>query len=214
LIILGLDIAKLSEHRKATGSFIGFSGAKFVDEKKKSEVMEMPCDILIPAALERQITMQNAPRIQAKVIGEAANGPITPGAHEYFVKKNVVVIPDLLLNAGGVTVSYFEWLKNLQHVRFGRMNKKWEERGRKSLLEMVEGHVGRQLTDAERLNLVNGAEEHDLVYSGLEETMNNACMETRSTALEQNTDYRTAAYLNAINKIASSHLGSGIMFMK
>ena len=112
-----------------------------------SKILEMPCDILIPAALEQQINMTNAPHIKAKLIGEAANGPITPGAHDILVGKyilpinyrNIPIIPDLLLNAGGVTVSYFEWLKNLSHVRFGRMNKKWDEQGKLKLLNVVQG---------------------------------------------------------------------------
>jgi glutamate dehydrogenase (NAD(P)+) len=209
----GIDIQNLFDYRKTTGSILGFPEGKII-EKDATQVLEYPCDILIPAALERQITQKNMTNIKAKIIGEAANGPLTPAAHEHLVKRNVVIIPDLLLNAGGVTVSYFEWLKNLQHVRFGRMNKRWEERGRKSILEMVEGHVGRQLSDHERRHLVHGAEEHELVYSGLEDTMINACLETRTTAMEEKTDYRTAAYLNAINKIAAAFLGSGVMFMR
>jgi glutamate dehydrogenase (NAD(P)+) len=179
----GLNIHTLFEYRKTTGNFLGFTGAKSIVEKNPASVLEHDCDILIPAALERQITAANADRIKAKLIGEGANGPLTPRAHELLVKKGIVVIPDMLLNAGGVTVSYFEWLKNLSHVRFGRMNKRWDERGRQSIVAMVEAQVGRQLSETERHTVVHGAEEHDLVYSGLEDTMMNACAETRNTAI-------------------------------
>lgn len=209
----GLNIQSLLEYRKSTGSFIGYTGAKVI-EKNPSQVMEMDCDILIPAALEQQITRENCHRIKAKLIGEGANGPLTPFAHEHLTKRGVVVIPDMLLNAGGVTVSYFEWLKNLSHVRFGRMNKRWDERGRSSFLQILEDRLGRQLNENERKSLTSGADETDLVYSGLEDTMIQACLETRNTAREQRVDHRTAAFMNAIRKIASAHLGSGIMFMK
>jgi glutamate dehydrogenase (NAD(P)+) len=99
-------------------------------------------------------------------------------------------------------------------VRFGRINKRWDERGRTSMLQVLEEQVGRQLSDKERKYITQGAEEHDLVYSGLEDTMIQACQETRATALEQKVDHRTAAFLNSLNKIASAYLGSGIMFMK
>lgn len=166
----GLNIEKLYKHHRETGSFRGFSSsAKIIDEPAK--VLELECDILIPAALERQIGLRNVHNIKAKLIGEAANGPVTPGAHEVLEKRGVVVIPDLLLNAGGVTVSYFEWLKNLSHVRFGRMNKKWDESVRRKLLQVVEENAGRKLTEAERKQIVHGAEEADLIYSGLEDTM-------------------------------------------
>ena len=137
----GLDVQSLFDFKKSTGGFVGYNNQHTdsqVITDNPAQALEFDCDILIPAALERQITTTNVSRIRAKLIGEGANGPITPGAHEYLVKNNVVIIPDMLLNAGGVTVSYFEWLKNLSHVRFGRMNKRWDERGRKSLLSLVE----------------------------------------------------------------------------
>lgn len=175
--------------------------------------METDCDVLIPAALERQIGLRNAANVKAKIIGEAANGPLTPGAHEALEANGKVVIPDLLLNAGGVTVSYFEWLKNLSHVRFGRMNKKWDERARSKVVALVEENAGRALTEAERKAIVHGAEEADLIYSGLEDTMIQACQETRQTAELKKVDFRTAAYINAIQKIAAVYEGSGMLFM-
>ncbi|KAF9400830.1 glutamate dehydrogenase [Mortierella sp. AD011] len=207
----GLDIEAIFKHRSEKGTFRGFGNAEIIEEPIK--VMERECDILIPAALERQIGLKNVKNIKAKIIGEAANGPITPDAHDYLVSQGKVVIPDLLLNAGGVTVSYFEWLKNLSHVRFGRMSRKWEEAGKNKLLTLVEENAGRQLTPQERRAVIHGAEEHELVYSGLEDTMIGACEETRATAALKNTDFRTAALVNAIQKISTVTAQSGQMFL-
>ncbi|KAF9431773.1 glutamate dehydrogenase [Entomortierella beljakovae] len=208
----GLDIEALFKHRAEKGSFRGFNATTEIIEDP-NKILERECDILIPAALERQIGMKNAKKIKAKVIGEAANGPITPDAHDYLVSQGKVVIPDLLLNAGGVTVSYFEWLKNLSHVRFGRMSRKWEEAGKSRLLTLVEETAGRRLTPQERRVVIHGAEEHELVYSGLEDTMMSACEETRATAALKNTDFRTAALVNAIQKISTVTTQSGQMFL-
>ncbi|KAI8366647.1 uncharacterized protein BYT42DRAFT_600576 [Radiomyces spectabilis] len=208
----GLNVEDLYKHHRSSGSFRGYSAsAKILEDPIK--ILEEECDILIPAALERQIGLRNVDKIKAKVIGEGANGPVTPAAHESLEKRGVVVVPDLLLNAGGVTVSYFEWLKNLSHVRFGRMNKRWDETSRTKLLEVVQETAGRQLTETERKAVVHGAEEADLIYSGLEDTMIQACEETRNTANIKNTDYRTAAFVNAIQKIATVYEGSGMIFM-
>ncbi|KAG0306442.1 glutamate dehydrogenase [Dissophora globulifera] len=207
----GLDIEALFKHRAEKGSFRGFYNAEIIEQPIK--ILERECDILIPAALERQIGLKNAKLIKAKIIGEAANGPITPYAHDVLIKNGKVVIPDLLLNAGGVTVSYFEWLKNLSHVRFGRMSRKWEEAGKSKLLTLVEENAGRQLTPQERRAVIHGAEEHELVYSGLEDTMIGACEETRATAALKKTDFRTAAIVNAIHKISTVTTQSGQMFL-
>lgn len=208
----GLNVEDLHKYYRANHTFRGYSStATILDESTK--ILEVECDILIPAALERQIGMRNVANIKAKVIGEGANGPVTPGAHEALEASGRIVIPDLLLNAGGVTVSYFEWLKNLSHVRFGRMNKKWDERARSKVVALVEENAGRSLTEAERKAIVHGAEEADLVYSGLEDTMIQACQETRQTANLKKVDFRTAAYVNAIQKIAAVYEGSGMLFM-
>ncbi|KAF9581009.1 glutamate dehydrogenase [Lunasporangiospora selenospora] len=204
----GLDIEEIFKYRTQKGTFRGFGNAEILDNP--IAVMERECDILIPAALERQIGLKNVKGIKAKVIGEAANGPITPAAHDYLVSQGKVVIPDLLLNAGGVTVSYFEWLKNLSHVRFGRMSRKWEESGKSKLLSLVEQNAGRVLTPQERRAVIHGAEEHELVYSGLEDTMIGAC---EATAAIKNCDFRTAAMANAIQKIATVTEQSGKMFV-
>ncbi|KAF2069380.1 hypothetical protein CYY_009305 [Polysphondylium violaceum] len=206
----GLNVDALHKYRLQHGSFLDFPGATNIVDSIKA--LELPCDILIPAALEKQITIANADKIQAKIIGEAANGPMTPRADEILNKKGVIIIPDLLLNAGGVTVSYFEWLKNLSHVRFGRLNKKWEESSKKLLLDFVESTTNKKLTDNERNIIIHGADEIDIVRSGLDSTMTVACEETRRTAIEKNTDYRSSALMNAINKIAIVYESSGNIF--
>jgi glutamate dehydrogenase (NAD(P)+) len=198
----GLDVEQVMKHRKETGSILGFPGA--TDLPSREAALELECDILIPAALENQITEENAPRIKAKIVAEAANGPVTAGAADILAKKNVMVIPDIYLNAGGVTVSYFEWLKNLSHVRFGRMGKRFEQSTNEKLLRLVEEATGRKLSDDEIKNLARGADEVDLVNSGLQETMITAYEQIREI-WKQNPDIpdlRTAAFVNAINKVA------------
>ena len=153
--------------------------------------MEQPCDILIPAALEKQITKDNAPRIRAKIVAEGANGPTTPWAEDILAAKGTVVLPDMLLNAGGVTVSYFEWLKNLQHVRFGRMTRKYEERRAAVTAELLVKAAG-PLSKGDLKALVTGPSEKDIVYSGLEDTMAQATAETLATAHKLNCSYRLA----------------------
>src|SRR5207342_840602 len=114
-----------------------------------AEALELECDILIPAALENVINGENAPRVKAKMIGEAANGPLTPEADEIFIKKGVLVVPDMYLNAGGVTVSYFEWLKNLSHVRYGRMEKRFTENLNSHILGQLEELTGKNVRSNE-----------------------------------------------------------------
>lgn len=206
----GLDVDAVVKHRKETGSILKFPGAKDIDHSL--EALELDCDILIPAALEEQITEENAPRVKAKIIGEGANGPTTVGAEEILLKKGVMVVPDMFLNAGGVTVSYFEWLKNLSHVRFGRMDKRFEHSAFDKILHAVEQTTGKSFTEAERISITKGADEIDLVNSGLEETMTGAYNQIRDI-LKSNSkipDLRTAAFLNAINKIATAYLELGI----
>ena len=147
----GLDVEDLHRYWVLHGTFEGFNG-KFLKAKEAHHILEKPCDILIPAALEKQIHYENAPRISAKLIGEAANGPTTPRGHALLVQQGSVVIPDMLLNAGGVCVSYFEWLKNLAHVRFGRLNKKWEETGKRALLDLIERNAGAPVSSDERVS--------------------------------------------------------------
>lgn len=205
----GLDLEKVIEHRKATGSILGFPGA--TDIKHSADTLEMECDILIPAALESVITGENAGRIKAKIIGEGANGPLTPDADEILLAKGAIIVPDMYLNAGGVTVSYFEWLKNLSHVRFGRMDKRFSENQNSTILQTVEGLTGKKVTDRERSLIMHGPDEVDLVYSGLEDTMIGSYHEIRESMLSLGmTDMRTAAFVVAINKVGVSYEELGI----
>lgn len=205
----GLDVDAVVKHRKETGSILNFPGAKNLENS--SQVLEVECDILVPAALEHVINEKNAPSVKAKIIGEAANGPITYEAEEILLKKGVMVIPDMYLNAGGVTVSYFEWLKNLSHVRFGRMEKRFHENTFSAMVSTIERLTGKGLTEAEKTFLSHGPEEVDLVNSGLEETMITAYNEIRDTWKSKNiSDIRTAAFYNSINKIADAYLAMGV----
>ncbi|MEO6612830.1 MAG: Glu/Leu/Phe/Val dehydrogenase [Chitinophagaceae bacterium] len=206
----GLDVDEVFNHRKKTGSILNFPGA--VNFATNAEALEMECDILIPAALENVIDGDNAPRIKAKIIGEAANGPLTPDADDIFGKKGILVVPDMYLNAGGVTVSYFEWLKNLSHVRYGRMEKRFNENMNAQILGQMESLTGKSVGDKERELIMHGADEVDLVYSGLEETMITATHEIMNTWKNNPDipDMRTAAYVVAINKVGTSYAELGI----
>ncbi len=206
----GIDLEKLMAHRKETGSILGFEGA--TDLPNREAGLEVDCDILIPAALENQITKENAPRIKAKIIGEAANGPVTADAEVILEKMGVMIIPDIYINAGGVTVSYFEWLKNLSHVRFGRMGKRFEQGAYDRILDIVEQTSERKLTKSERNMVARGADEADLVYSGLEETMITAYNNIREVwkTNDKVDNLRTAAFVNAIDKVALCYFELGI----
>ncbi len=206
----GLHEEEVFAHRKATGSILNFPGA--TNLAINTDALELECDILIPAALENVINGQNAPRIKAKIIGEAANGPCTPEADEIFTEKGILCVPDMYLNAGGVTVSYFEWLKNLSHVRYGRMEKKFTENLNAHILSQIEELSGKKVSDAERSFIMHGPEEVDLVHSGLEETMIAATREIMEIWKNnpEIPDMRTAAYVSAINKVAISYSELGI----
>lgn len=206
----GLDVDAVFNHRKTTGSIKDFPGAKNFDNN--NDMLEMECDILIPAALENVIDGENAPRVKAKIIGEAANGPLTPEADEVFIKKGVLVVPDMYLNAGGVTVSYFEWLKNLSHVRYGRLEKRFTENLNTRILGQMEELSGKRVNETEREFIVHGPDEVDLVYSGLEETMIDATHEIMNCWKSNPAipDMRTAAYVVAINKVGVSYAELGI----
>jgi len=208
----GIDIHHLLAYRAENGSIIDYPGAKSFSKEHREEVLELECDILVPAALENVINIENAERIKAKVIAEAANGPVTSGAQRILKKRDIIILPDMYLNAGGVTVSYFEWLKNLSHMRFGRMEKRFNENINKSLLEVVEESTGRKVSERDRDIIARGADEIDLVRSGLEETMVTAYQQIRDV-YEQHPDIpdlRTAAFVVAINKIASDYMALGI----
>ena len=206
----GLDIDDVFQNRRKTGTILNFPGAK--NFAKNTDALEMDCDILIPAALENVIEGENAPKIKAKLIGEAANGPLTPEADEVFAKKGIIVVPDMYLNAGGVTVSYFEWLKNLSHVRYGRLEKRFTENMNAHILGQIEAVSGKKVDSEEKEFILHGADEVDLVYSGLEETMITATREILEVwkTNPQIPDMRTAAFVVAINKVGTSYAELGI----
>ena len=206
----GLNEDDVIAHRKATGSILNFPGA--TNLVLNTDALELECDILIPAALENVINGENAPRVKAKIIGEAANGPCTPEADDIFLQKGILCVPDMYLNAGGVTVSYFEWLKNLSHIRYGRMEKRFTENLNSHILGQIENLTGKKVEEGERAFIMHGPEEVDLVHSGLEESMITATREImeiwhNNPAIP---DMRTAAYVNAINKVATSYAELGI----
>ena len=206
----GLNEEEVFQHRKKTGSILNFPGATNLE--KSGDALELDCDILIPAALENVIDGKNAPNVKAKIIGEAANGPLTPEADEVFIERGILVVPDMYLNAGGVTVSYFEWLKNLSHVRYGRMEKRFDENQNGQILAQIEGLTGKKVNEKDKTTLLHGADEVDLVYSGLEETMITATREVMECWKKYPAipDMRTAAYVVAINKVGTSYAELGI----
>jgi len=206
----GLNVAELVKFRKATGSIIGFPGSTVIEDKEAWISIE--CDILLPAALESTIHKDNAHLVKAKVIGEAANGPITADAEEILLGMGVTIIPDMFLNAGGVTVSYFEWLKNLSHMRFGRMEKRFNQNTYEKIVGTVEELTGKRIGAVEKSLLTRGAEEVDLVRSGLEETMVNSFGQIMEyyNKREGVKDLRTAAFLCALEKVANDYLTLGV----
>lgn len=206
----GLNEEDVFQHRKKTGSIFNFPGA--TDIKNSTDALELECDILIPAALENVINGDNASRLKAKIIGEAANGPLTPEADAICAEKGILVIPDMYLNAGGVTVSYFEWLKNLSHVRYGRMEKRFTENMNKQIVNTLEEMTGKTISNADRTYIEHGPSEADLVHSGLEETMIEATHEIMNCwkANPEIPDMRTAAYVVAINKVGTAYSELGI----
>jgi glutamate dehydrogenase (NAD(P)+) len=206
----GLDVDEVFQHRRKTGTILNFAGAK--NFAKNTDALEMDCEILIPAALENVVNGENAPKVKAKIIGEAANGPLTPDADDVFAQRGTLVVPDMYLNAGGVTVSYFEWLKNLSHVRYGRMEKRFTENMNAHIIGQMEALSGKKVDSEEKEFIMHGADEVDLVYSGLEETMITATREIMDVwkTNPQIPDMRTAAFVVAINKVGTSYAELGI----
>jgi glutamate dehydrogenase (NAD(P)+) len=200
----GLEVEAVFQHLRATGGVRGFPGADFVQPGQK--LLAAACDILLPAALESQITAANAGEIQARIVAEGANGPTTAAAAEVLTQRGIMVVPDMYLNAGGVTVSYFEWNKNLAHIRFGRLSKRIEEGQRTSMLDAMQDLTGRELPPDRRAELSRGAGEIEHVRSGLDDTMREALREIRAARDEFNTpDLRSAAYIVCIRKLVTSY---------
>jgi len=206
----GLDIPALEEYFTENKSIRGFSGAS-EDVDDNMAAMYVDCDILVPAAMEKVITRDNAGKIKAKMVSEAANGPVTPmGEQIMFENNGTVCLPDMLLNAGGVTVSYFEWLKNLNHVRFGRLTKRWEEKSKGHLVNELERLTGSAVNRTVASELMNGPSELEIVNSGLEDTMIIGVAETIKVAREMDCSYREAAFVVSVRKIANVYIDAGL----
>lgn len=206
----GLDIEKCRAWITNKGGVKGFSGGTYSPNGAKA--LEMACDILIPAALEKQITDANADRIKAKLVVEAANGPVSFEGDQILSKRGVTVLPDCYVNAGGVVVSYFEWIKNLSHVRFGRMDRRLDEMRGDKIVHALEALSGKQVPEDVKKELISGADELALVRSGLDDTMRNAYQEIRDVLRTHRKirDYRTAAYYVAVRTIAHSKMEMGL----
>ncbi len=210
----GIDIEALREHMIQTGGLHGFTGGTYT--QNGAAMLEEPCDILIPAAMEGVINLENADRIKAPLIIEAANGPVTAGADEILRKKGIIIIPDMYANAGGVTVSYFEWVKNLSHIRFGRMQRRQEEARHLILVDELqrlsaEKQVPWTLSDGFKQKYLRGADELELVRSGLDDTMRGAYQAMREVWHKRSdVDLRTASYLVSVERIALSYQSKGL----
>jgi glutamate dehydrogenase (NAD(P)+) len=211
----GLPIERVKAHLSESGGVRGFPGAEYIPNG--IEALERACDILIPAAFEGVINLSNAERIAAPLIVEAANGPITAGADEILRRKGCVIVPDMYANAGGVTVSYFEWVKNLSHIRFGRMQRRQEEARHQLLIDELERlskdtGVGWTLSRDFKSRYLRGADELELVRSGLDDTMRVAYQSMREVWRGRSDvpDLRTAAYIVAIQRVAASYAALGL----
>jgi glutamate dehydrogenase (NAD(P)+) len=206
----GLDLESVMAHRRETGSILDYPGATNLE--RSIDALELACDILVPAALENQVTGENAPRIRAKIVAEAANGPLTFDADHVLEQRGVMVIPDTYLNSGGVTVSYFEWVKNLSHVRFGRLQRRFDEASHRRLIGAMETATDHVFTPEEKAGFTQGAREEDLTISGLEETMIGAYHQIREVQkkYDDRATMRIAAFVNSIDKIALCYRDLGI----
>ena len=206
----GIDIEDLKYFITKNGGVRGYSHGTYVEDG--ISILEHDCDILIPAAIEGSINAGNADRIKAKLIVEAANGPVTANADSILRDKGVVIIPDMYANAGGVTVSYFEWVKNLTHIRFGRLQRREEEKRNSALVAELERSLGATLSADFKKRFSQGSREIDLVRSGLDDTMRDAYDRMRD-AKENHPkiqDLRTAAYFCSLSDIAKSYQSLGL----
>jgi glutamate dehydrogenase (NAD(P)+) len=206
----GLRIEEVHEWMRQSGGVANFPGVTFLADSAKA--LELDCDILIPAALENQITAENAARIKARLIVEAANGPTSFEGDRILQQNGKIVLPDAFINAGGVTVSYFEWVKNVSHIRFGRLDRRLDEARGRQIVRVIEELTGKQVPEELAAPLSAGAREVDLVRSGLEDTMRIGYNNIREMRNSRNNiaDYRTAAFVLALEKIADAYLEFGI----
>ena len=206
----GISVDAVADYIAQHGGIKGFPDANY--EEHGSKALEADCDILIPAALENQITTENADRIRAALIAEAANGPVTFEADEILLSRGKLILPDVYANAGGVKVSYLEWIKNLSHIRFGRLHRRFDEERGQAIVDTFRALTGQEVPEHLRKRVVVGAAEIDLVRSGLDDTMRQAYQEIREIFHSRNNvkDLRTAAFVVGIEKIARAYIEMGI----
>jgi glutamate dehydrogenase (NAD(P)+) len=207
----GLNVHDVRQHLVETGGLKGFAGGEY--SPNAAAALEMECDILIPAALESQIHIGNAMQIQAKMVVEGANGPVTYEADEILRQRGITVLPDVFANVGGVTVSYFEWTRNISHMRFGRLQRQYDAMHGESLVTAMNALTGNKVDEQTRKKLVKGASELDLVRSGLDDTMRMALQDIRETMKQYPDikDYRTACYVLALGKIVQNYEDLGLI---
>eukprot|EP00345_Euplotes_harpa_P018467 CAMPEP_0168334432 /NCGR_PEP_ID=MMETSP0213-20121227/10265_1 /TAXON_ID=151035 /ORGANISM="Euplotes harpa, Strain FSP1.4" /LENGTH=519 /DNA_ID=CAMNT_0008339077 /DNA_START=102 /DNA_END=1661 /DNA_ORIENTATION=+ len=210
----GFKVDELIAWKDQNKTFKTYKNADKIELTNPQKFLEFECDVLIPAAVERSIHKFNAKNLKCKVVAEGANGPTTVWGEEICEAKGIVNIPDLILNGGGVTVSYFEWLKNLQHVSAGKLTRRWEEQSKKTLFEVIKG---KKLSEEdygsqESKKKFKGAKEIDIVYSGLEEIMCGSVNDHFQRALEQNCSLRISGFSKSIEKVANFYRESGIVF--
>lgn len=206
----GLDVEALKQHFVAHGTFEGFPGGEFSRDTRQALIAD--CDCLIPAALENAITPTEARTLNARVVIEAANGPVTANADEILIARGIPVLPDLLVNSGGVIVSYFEWVKNLTHIPFGLMDRRRREQNRLYMADLMAEMTGSEFPLKSRAQFLGGNDEIDLVRSGLEDMIRNAYAKIAELRAERPEipDYRTAAYVLAISQIGAAYREIGI----
>jgi glutamate dehydrogenase (NAD(P)+) len=205
----GLDVEAVLLHRQETGSLKGLPGARFLADP--DAILEEPCDVLIPSALEHQITARNAHKVQARVVVEAANGPVDPEGNAILREAGVVVLPDIYANAGGVVVSYFEWIKNLSHVSFERMTRRYQQIANNRIVDVITRLTGKPLPPEDATLLLKAPNEIDFVRTALENTMTISYEKIRELWRRRSLpDLRTSAFLVAIESVASSYALDGI----
>ena len=203
----GIDINALIEFYKTNKTINNPKLGKF--KNNPSELLELDCDILIPAALENAITIDNVDKIKTKLIIEAANGPISFEADQKLFEKGVMIIPDIYVNAGGVVVSYFEWVKDISHISFGRVEKRFQEQKILDIIDLIDKKTNTK-TDFETIkNIVHGADEEDLAFSGLEDSMRNAFIEIYNAKKQIKKSFRESAYYVSLKKIRNFYTVEG-----
>ena len=205
----GLNVENVRAYKEEKGVVKGFPDATFHEDL--NAFLSIESDILIPAATQSVITIENVDKIKTKLIAEAANGPVTYRADNLLKKKGIIVLPDIYLNAGGVTVSYFEWIKNLSHISYGRMTRRYEENRGRHIMEAIKSTSGKDIPDWISSAILSGTEEREIVFSGLDDTMRTAFKKIVETkASYKADDYRTAAYIIAVKKLADTLLDIGV----